>query len=178
MKRILTVLFTITVAIFFTSCATVYPNQKLIIGTWKTVKAEKYDIPGSAGATGKTAATKTPTNKTPESDLALHSTTAPVTDSTVAVKEPSKAEQQLARLIQSESRSTLTVNADKTAVKEYPGKTVHGTWKMKSNTRLQVVSKETDKKMLIDIQSINDSIVVIKEPLPIGGLKVTMKKVK
>jgi hypothetical protein len=71
-----------------------------------------------------------------------------------------------------------TTNADKTAVKEYPGKTVHGTWKMKSNTRLQVVSKETDKKLLMDIVKINDSIAVVKEPLPVGGIKITYRKVK
>lgn len=175
MKRLLTVFFTLTLAIIFTSCATIYPNQKLLIGTWKTVKIEKYDIPGSAGNAGKPAA-----HKSAENDLKLTATatTNQPPDSSLSVKEPSKAEQQLARLIQSESRSTLTVNADKTAVKEYPGKTVHGTWKMKSNTRLQVVSKETDKKLLMDIVKINDSIAVVKEPLPVGGIKITYRKVK
>ncbi len=165
MKRLLTVLFTISVAILITSCATTYPNQKLLIGTWSPVKVEKANIPATPGRTGTTALKATPV-------------TAPVKDSAASAREASQAEQQQARLMKIEYRATLTINADKTAIKEYPGKTIHGTWKMKSNTNLQVVSKEADKKMLFEILKINDTLAIVKEPLPFGVLKITYKKIK
>ena len=165
MKRLLTVFFTFCVAFLITSCATTYPNQKLLIGTWRTVKVEKSNIPATLGRTDPTALRATPI-------------TAPHNDTTGGVKETSKAEQQLERLIKAESRSTMTINVDKTAVKEYPGKTIHGTWKFKNNTHLLVVSKETDKKVLFEILKINDTLAIVKEPLPVGELKITYKKIK
>ena len=165
MKRLLTVFFALSFAFLITSCATTYPNQKLLIGAWRTVKVEKSNIPATLGKTDPTPLRTTPV-------------TAPHSDSVAPAREASKAEQQLARLIQSESRATLTINADKTAVKEYPGKTIHGTWKFKNNTHLQVVSKETDKKMIFEIQKINDTLAIVKEPLPVGELKITYKKIK
>jgi len=165
MKRLLTVIFALSSAFLITSCVTTYPNQKLLIGTWKTVKVEKSNIPATFGRTDPTALRATPV-------------TAPHSDSAAPAAQASKAEQQLARLIQAESRSTMTINADKTAVKEYPGKTIHGTWKFKNNTNVQVVSKETDKKVLFEILKINDTLAIVKEPLPVGELKITYKKIK
>ena len=64
-------------------------------------------------------------------------------------------------MIQSELHSTMTVNADKTAIKEYPRKTVHATWKLKNKgTNLLVNSKETGKKMTFYILHINDTSAV------------------
>ena len=165
MKRLLTVFFALSFAFLITSCATTYPNQKLLIGTWRTVKVEKSNIPSSSGRKDPTAQRAT-------------SATAPHSDTTSAVTQRSKAEEQLERLIKAESHSVLTINADKTAVKEYAGKTIHGTWKFKNNTHVLVESKETDKKMVFEIQKINDTLAILKEPLPVGDLKITYRRYK
>jgi hypothetical protein len=156
MKRAVTLFFAFTFALLVTSCATT-SNQKKLIGTWKAIKIERYNIPNlAASATGEAKTVKS-------------SATTP--DSTGAPRPVSKAEEQLNRLIKMEQRSTLTLNADKTAVKEIPGKTIHATWKLKNKgTRLLVDSKDAGKKMTIEILHINDTSAVVVETLPMGGL--------
>jgi len=164
MKRPLTLFFAFAITLMISSCATSL-NQKKLVGTWKAIKIERYNIPNlAASASGE--------NRNDKSSA----TTA---DSTAAPRQLSKAEDQLNRLIKMEQRSTLTLNADKTAIKEIPGKTIHATWKLKKQgTRLLVDSKEAGKKMTIEILHINDTSAVVVETLPIGGLKVTYRKEK
>jgi hypothetical protein len=166
MKRLLTLLFAFTVVFLISSCATFQPKQKYLIGTWKAVKVEKYNIPN------------TPLN-TVENTQKSKSNAGEKTDSSVVAKQLSKTEQRLNRIIQTEYHSTLTINADKTATKEIHGKTIHAKWKLKNNgTRLLVNNKETGKKLTIDIQHLNDTSAVVVENLPVGGLKITYKKEK
>ena len=166
MKKLLTLFFVCTVAFLVSSCATSYPNQKKLIGTWKVIKIEKYDIPSVAVANAATA------QKAKTGDV--HDTS-----SAVAVSELSKRDKVINRMMEKELHSSLTINKDQTAVKELPGKTVHATWKLKNKgTRLLIDSKEEGKKMTIDILHINDTSAVVLENLPVGGLKVTYKKEK
>jgi hypothetical protein len=165
MKRLVTLFFALTVAFLISSCSTTL-NQKKLIGTWKAVKIERYNIPNLAVQPAGGAANAKPN-------------ASETTDSTGTTKQLSKAEEQLRRLIKTEQRSTLTINPDKTAVKEIPGKTIHVTWKLKSKgTKLLINNKENGKKSTIEILAINDTSAVIVETLPIGGLKVTLKKEK
>ena len=166
MKQLLTLCFAITVAFLISSCATIHPNQKYLIGTWKAEKVEKYNVPNlqitAAGTQGKTK---------------------PGTGDTIAsadtAGQASKVKGQIDRLIQAEHRSTLTVNANKTAIKESHGKTVHLKWKLTNHgTRLLANSKETGKKITIDILHINDTSAVVTQNFRFGSLKITYKKVK
>jgi len=166
MKRLLPLCFAITVAFLISSCATIHPNQKYLIGTWKAEKVEKYNVPNlqipAASTQGKT--------KPDTGDTKASADTA---------GQSSRVEGQIARLIQTELRSTLTLNANKTAIKEYHGKTVHGKWKLTNHgTRLLANSKETGKKMTFDILNINDTSAVVTKSFPFGSLKITYKKVK
>ncbi len=166
MKRLLPLFFAITFAFLISSCATFYPNQKYLIGTWKTEKVEKYKVPNlQIPAAGTQAKTKPGTGDT----KALADTAG----------QPSQLEGKLDRMIQTELRSTLTLNANKTAIKEFNGKTIHGNWKLTNHgTRLLASNKETGKKMTIDILHINDTSAVVTESFPFGSLKITYKKEK
>jgi hypothetical protein len=165
MKRLVTLFFAFTIAFLISSCSTTL-NQKKIIGTWKAVKIERYNIPNLAAQPAGGAAN-------------AKATASENADSTGTPKQLSKEEEQLRRMIKAEQRSTLTINPDKTAIKEIPGKTIHVTWKLKKQgTRLVINNKENGKKSTIEILAINDTSAVVVETLPIGGLKVTLKKEK
>ena len=170
MKRIQTLFFAISLSILIASCASMSGNQKRLIGTWKAEKVEKHNIPDfKTIQTSPTANTNTQKSKT---DNVADTNSVPV------AKEASKAEKQLNRFIQMEEGSKLTVNKDKTAIRESLGKTVHATWKLKKGTILMINVKETGKKFTANIQHITDTSLVVLEPLPIGALKVTYKKEK
>lgn len=167
MKRLLTLFFTFTVAFLISSCATIYPNQKKLIGSWKAVKVEKYNVLNAPSQTAEDAQ---------KSD----SSTVEYTESQIVALQSSKMEEQRKRIvIKSELHSILTINADKTATKEIQGKTIHATWKLKNNgTRLLINSKETDRKMILEIKQVNDTSAIVVETLPVGDFKITYKKEK
>jgi hypothetical protein len=165
MKRLLTVFFIVTIAFLVSSCAVFYPNQKKLIGTWKAVKVEKLEVnvpTAQAPAAGTEAKTRTGEGK-----------------SSAGGPDSAKIEKQISRMIDNEMKSTLTINADKTAIKEYSGKTIHATWKLKKRgTRLLVNTKETGKKLTLDILHINDTSVIVKATVPYGSMKVSYRKEK
>jgi hypothetical protein len=165
MKRILPLFFIFTVAFLISSCA-IQPIQKRLIGTWKPVKVEPIDVPG----TQTQAAENVQTSKNAKNDSVSYQ---------AKPRQLSKVEQQKERMIQSELRSTMTVNADKTAIKEYPGRTVHAKWKLKNNgTNLIVNTKETGKTITFHIQHVTDTSAVFTATSPIGKYKISYKKVK
>ena len=166
MKQLLTLLFAFTVAFLISSCAVLQPNQKYLIGTWKAVKVEKYNFPNTK--TNTAANTQNSKNSTGEK-----------MDSLSIARQLLTAERQLTRLTFTELKSTIIINANKTATKEFRGKTEHANWKLKNKgTCLLINSKETGKKLTIDIQYINDTSAVVVEDSPIGDLKITYKKEK
>ncbi len=167
MKQLLTLFFALSVAFLVSSCATTNPNQQKLIGSWKAVKVEKFNTPDTLY--GTSASIKT-------SD----STTGGYTESQRAALQSGKVVEQEKRvIIRSELNTVLTLNADKTATKEFQGKTIPATWKLKKNgTRLLVASKETDKNMILEIQRISDTSAIMVQSLPIGDFKITYKKGK
>ena len=144
------------------SCATTYPNEKLLIGKWNPVHAEEYIKPVT-NKTGSTQAPKQPVkNKTPEQSEPSQST-----------GTESRASNKLTHMIQTELRSPFIVYANKTAEKNFPGKTVTANWKMKKKgTRVIAKNPETSKQLKIDILSISDSTLEVIEYSDAGNLKV------
>ena len=72
----------------------------------------------------------------------------------------------------------MVVYPDYTAAKFYRERTVKATWKLKGNgTVLKVKDVEKKERYRIDILEVNDHKLVIVENLPIGGIKITYKKV-
>ena len=167
MKQLLTLLFAFTVAFLISSCAVLQPNQKYLIGTWKAVKVEKYNTPNTKSNT--VANTQNSKNSTGEK-----------MDSLSIAKKSLTAERQLTRLTVTEQGSIITINANKTGSKEFRGKTEHAKWNLKNKgTLLLVTSKETGKKLTVDIRHINDtSAVVVVDNASLGNLKITYKKEK
>ncbi len=165
MKRLLTLFFVFTVAFLISSC-TIQRNQKYLIGTWKAVKVEPYNSP------------KPPSNTIANAQNNKNSAGGKV-DSTEVAKRLLKTERQLTRLTFTELNTTLIINANKTATREFRGKTEHAKWTLKDKgTRLLVDTKETGQKLTMDIQHINDTIAVVLEDSPIGALKIAYKKEK
>jgi hypothetical protein len=159
---------------FANSCKVTYPNEKYMIGSWTPVKVEKYTEPVTPTAEGEIP--KEAQRPVAKSDTNVQKGKSG-TQSSVQTRTP---EEELQRMITTEGRTTLVVYSEKKmVVKNYPGKIVKGTWKMKKKGT-QVIAKEitTGKKMTMDILSINDTSAVVVERLPYGDIKITYKKDK
>jgi hypothetical protein len=161
MRKFLTIPVACLFIFLIASCTSTKQIENRMVGTWKAVTVEPIGVP-SFPAAAQTAA-KPAGN-----------------DSTLApTHEQSRLEGQISRMIESEKRSTLTINADKTAVKEYPGKTINASWKLKKKgTRIVAKSKDTGKNLTLDIVKITDSTAVVESTMQYGTMKITYKKVK
>lgn len=172
MKQLLTILNTAILAVLITSCATTSPNQKKLVGTWKPDKVEKYDLKNTQTETATREETRTG-GEEPGRNAAEGR------NSSQANAEQSRAEIELNRAIETQRRSILTLNADNTLIQEYHGKKINGTWKLKKHgTRFLATSKESGKKMTFNIESVTDTSAVFTAELPVGGVKVSYKKMK
>jgi hypothetical protein len=146
--------------LFMASCAiTSHPNEKMIVGKWKPLSVEKVVDSSALQAAG---------SMTPAQDKGK--TKAGTTPGQAA---PETREGGLDRLVQAEMRATLEIFENKTAIKKYPGKPVHATWKMKGNGT-KMVGKNIENKMrfVIEILEISKEQVVVIEHLPVGDLKI------
>ena len=149
-----------------TSCAIVpHPNEKIIVGIWKPVKVEKViDSSALKAVASKPADTAGRTQKSGK---------------TQASGNGARKGATIDRLVQSEMRASLEVFANKTAVKNYPGKPVHFTWKMKGKgTRLLTKNVETKMKFVIEIETISQDQIVILEHAQVGDVRIAYERQK
>lgn len=159
--------FALAVAIIaITSCgATSHPNEKLIVGKWNPVKVEKIvDSSALQAAAGKSDIS---VQKQPQAAK-------PAGDGTVT-----RTESALDMLVHSEMRATMEIFANKTAIKNFPGKPIHATWKMKGRgTRLMAKNVENKIKFVIEILEINQDQIVVIEHARVGDIKITYLRQK
>jgi hypothetical protein len=162
MKSILPLFFALMSVLLISSCA-VQPVQKELIGTWKVMKIKQLNTPGTMASIGEK-------DKNSQNDT----TTNPVKS-----RKLSKEDQEQIAMTLSEINYNLTFNADKTAVKEYKGKTTHATWKLKDNGRsLLINNKGTGKQVLFHIQQINDANAIFSITSLLGTLRILYEKQK
>ena len=152
--------------IVMASCAaTSHPNEKIIVGTWKPVKVEK--IVDSLALQSSGSGSSRPNKMKPKDG----------TPSEGGYDEHSPA--AFNRMVQTEMRATLQIFANKTAIKNYSGKPLHATWKMKGHgTRIVAKNVETKMKFVIEILEISKERVVVMEHVPAGDLKITYERVQ
>ena len=140
-----------------------HPNEKIIIGTWRPVKVEKVVDSSALQAAASMAGTSTP-NKSKDGR--------PAGEGGGARKEAA-----LDRLVQSEMRATLVIYENRTAVKNFPGKPLHATWKMKGKgTRIVAKNVENKMKFVIEILEINKEQIVVIEHAQVGDIKITYQR--
>jgi hypothetical protein len=163
-NRILALCTLAVTLIVMTSCGiTSHPNERIIIGTWKPVSVEK--VVDSAALKAAATLSGNPEQKQPREGR-------PAGDGGVAKKEAA-----LDRLVQSEMRATMEIFANKTAVKNYPGKPMSATWKMKGKgTRIVAKGTENNVKFVIEILEINKERIVMLEHAPIGDIKIVYER--
>jgi hypothetical protein len=164
-KNKIIVFFTIAIAaIVMTSCSlTMHPNEKMIVGTWRPVKVEK--VVDSSALQANTAMSDNSKQKAAKQGR-------PTGEGGVSKKDVS-----LDRLVQSEMRATMEIFHNKTAIKNYPGKPMHATWKMKGKgTRIVAKNVENKMKFVIDILEISDEQIVVLEHAVIGDVKITYER--
>jgi hypothetical protein len=157
---------------FINGCKVTYPNEKYLNGKWVPVKVEKYIEPGKVASEqankqqSQQPVVKSDTNV--QKDKAKNS-------GTVQSRTP---EQNLSRMIEVEQRTVLEIFPEnKTVVKDYHGKVVKATWKMKKKgTRIIAKENTTGKKLTLDILEINDTSVVVIEHSPVGKIKIHYRK--
>ena len=162
------------------SCKVTHPNEKLLIGKWTPVTVEKYSDELSqkaAPASGTTKSTAAePSRSKPQTDTASSRNQRAVGDGS----PDANAENMYNRQIATEQRTSLEIYTEKkTVVKQYPGKTIKGTWKMKKKgTQVTAKDNVTGKKLTLDLQKINDTSAVVIERFPFGDIRITYKKEK
>jgi len=157
--------FAFAVAIIvLTSCGiTSHPNEKLIIGKWRTVKVEKVVDSSALQAQASMKGTTGQKQTRPGS---------PAGEGGAAKKEAI-----LDRLVQSEMHATMEIFANKTAIKNYTGKPLNATWKMKGKgTRIIAKGVENKRTFVIEILDINKERIVVVEHTPAGDLKITYER--
>jgi len=170
-KNLLTIVILIAATTLLTSCATTHPNEKLIVGRWKTVSVEKV-LPEDSPMNTQTG-TAAPAND-PRSQPAGDARTG---DKGSQGDSKARAEEQFNRLYRAEQKATLEVYEDKVAVKDFNGTYVKATWKMKSNgTKLVAKSIKTKDKYVMEILELSQDKAVILEILPVGSLKITYQR--
>jgi hypothetical protein len=161
----ITGLIFLTLLIF--SCATMTPREKMLVGKWKPVKIENANTPEHK----KTLATKTNTDTLKAKALEIKKDT--------GVVRFSKEEEKLNRRIQTETRTTLQINADKTATIYFPGREVNTKWKLKKQgTIFSAHNPESGHKLELELLRVNDTSVTVIERLPEGGLRIIYHKEK
>ncbi|MBE0647874.1 MAG: hypothetical protein IH596_08825 [Bacteroidales bacterium] len=179
----------VVIALFYSSCATTHPNEALIVGEWKPIKAEKYFTPEEEELLKKAQEQSTATRPTTEGDKPAASTgsTAPSTASLPSGTDPGRGgdraggknpADELNRLIQAETRTNIVIYPDHTAAKFYRSRTVKATWKLKGKGTV-LIAKDLEKKekYRIDILEVDGSKMVVVENLPVGGIKITYQKI-
>jgi len=163
-NRIFTICTLAVSIIVLASCGiTSHPNEKIIIGTWRPVKAEKVVDSSAllaAGSMAGTSAAKQSKDGRPAGDGGA-----------------GRKDAALDRLVQSEMRATLEIFANKTCVKNFPGKPLHATWKMKGKgTRIVARNVENKMKFVIEILEIDKEQIVILEHARAGDIKITYQR--
>ncbi len=150
--------------IVMSSCAiTAHPNEKIIVGTWKPIKVEKIAdssaLKAAASLAGNQGQKQSKEGK-------------PAGDGGASRKEVT-----LDRLVQSETRATLEIFANHTAIKNFPGKPIHATWKLKGKgTRIVAKNVENKMKFTIEILEISKVQIVVIEHAPVGDVKITYER--
>ncbi|NQV02831.1 MAG: hypothetical protein HQ542_09305 [Bacteroidia bacterium] len=188
MKQLIHLGLVAFVAVLFSSCATTHPNEKLIVGEWKPIKAEKYFTPEEEELLKKAQEQSTGTRPTTTGDKPAATTggTSPTTSTPPPSDQGRGGDRaggknigdELNRIIQAESRANIIIYPDKTAVKFYRARTVKATWKLKGKgTVLLAKDLEKKDKYRIDILEVDGGIMVVVENLPVGGIKVTYQKI-
>jgi hypothetical protein len=73
----------------------------------------------------------------------------------------------------------MEIFANKTAVKNFPGKPLHATWKMKGKgTKIVAKNVENKMKFTIEILEISKVQIVVIEHAPVGDVKITYERLQ
>jgi hypothetical protein len=174
-------------AVFLKACVTTHPHEKLVIGEWKPVKVEKFFTPeeeeqmknaqSQAAKSRPSAEPEQPSEATGNTSLSSPSQK-PTDQGRVgesAVRDP---EAELNKRIQVESRSNMILYNDLTLEKFYREKTFEGTWKLKrKGSVLAVRIPERRETYRVDVLDVSDDTLVLVGNLPVGGIKITYKKI-
>jgi hypothetical protein len=139
-----------------------HPNEKIIIGTWRPVKVEKI-VDSTAIQAGAA--------------LEGNQKQKPGADRPAGESAGSRKDAELNRLVQMEQRATLEIYPDKTAIKNFPGKPLNATWKMKGKGK-KIVAKNLENKttFVIEILEIDKEHIVIIEHTPVGDIKINYER--
>jgi hypothetical protein len=167
-KSILTI-FTIAIAAYILSSCSVtsHPNEQTIIGKWKPVKVEKV-LDSAAMKAEASLKGDTPGQNPPK----------PGTSAVEGGGANTRQEANLDRLVQSEMRAIMEIFPNHTAVKNFPGKPLNATWKMKGKGK-RIVAKNVENKMkfTIEILEISKEQITVIEHAPVGDIKIVYERV-
>mgnify|MGYP001216224842 CR=1 FL=1 len=160
------------------SCAVApHPNEKIIVGIWRPLKVEKI-VDSSAILAAKLGTSDTTVIKN-NPRPGKTAVAGKVTGKGDGSGNGSRKVATLDRLVQSLTRSTMEIYANKTAVINFPGSPLHATWKMKGKgTRLVAKNVSTKLKFVIEILDISQDEIVVLEHAPVGDVKITYGREK
>jgi hypothetical protein len=166
-KLFVPVIFIISVFLI-TSCSSLSKQEKLLVGTWKPVKASPFQ------ENTKTYPVAVAPPATDSTTGELH--VKPVAKSQEQLLEEKK-ERDLQRIIEQQMKTTLKLNADRTCIVETPGKTINGKWKLKNKGSVLFVKTEaTGKKISLDMKMINDTSAMAVSKTKSGDISIKFRK--
>ncbi len=158
-------------SLIISACATNHEVEKRLIGKWNPVTVENL-TPQSA---------QSPKTQTIKVDTSTSGDTPKVIELTLPAN-PDKKGAKIERAMANEMNSPVIIsmtNDQKTVEKNFPGKTVKGSWKLKKNGKCILVKVEkTGKTFTLDIISLTDSTAVVLEKLSFAEFKVKYAKQK
>jgi len=146
--------------VFLISCGAVnHTNEKLITGKWIPVKAEiVVDSSALQAAAALTSGKQAGKGRQEAGNEGNND----------------KRKANLDRLVQMEMRATMEIYPNYTAVKNFPGKPLNATWKMKrKGSRIVGKNLENKQKFTIDILELSKEQIVVIEHAPVGDIKIT-----
>jgi hypothetical protein len=166
--------------LIITSCATTNPHEKKLVGTWYPVSVEKYIVPGS---TAQAAAAPAGSHSQKGDSAKMNKTGAP--QGTAQAETGGRGSDAIDHAIQAEMRTHMRVTIIKGKKEQrifekfFPDQTIKGTWKMsKDGTKVVAKDMHSDRKMTMNILSINDTAATVVEERPYGDIKIKLHKGK
>ena len=166
-KKLFT-LFSFIITLFFvTSVSAMNQREKMLVGSWKPVKIAPYvqnkhndPVVKTRKVADTTAGVKKDTGK-----------------ETIAVKDAKKKADQLQHYMDTQMRTTFTLNADKTCRIQNPSKEIEGKWKLKKKgSSLVIKVPGMTQNGTLELVTLNDTVAMAIQRTNLGDMIIRYRK--
>jgi|GEM_PF-6002044 len=161
-------LFSFVITLFFvTSVSAMNQREKMLIGSWKPVKIAPYVQSTHHDAVAKT-------KKVADTSSIVKKDTG---KETIAAKDAKKKADQLQHYMDTQMRTTFTLNADKTCKIQNPGKAIEGKWKLKKKGSCLVIKVPgMTQSGTLELVTLSDTVAMAIQRTNLGDMIIRYRK--